>query len=73
MCRAWVPHAEEGRAEVIGEVRGLASCPVECVLHGERLRFYFQAGKDHCNFSGSRVVGSDFHLKQISWLWGRKV
>lgn len=45
--RAWVPRAEQGRAEVVGEVRGSASFTVECVLPGERLRFYFHAGKDH--------------------------
>lgn len=47
MCRAWVPCAEEERAEVTGEVRGPAFCPMECVLRGERLRFYFHAGEDH--------------------------
>ena len=31
----------------MGEVRGPVSCTVECVLPGERLRFYFHAGKDH--------------------------
>lgn len=45
MCRAWAPCAEEERAEVTGEVRGPAFCPMECVLVERGLDFISMQGR----------------------------